>query len=337
MSERKKILITGASGFIGSHLTEEALDAGYEVYAGIRKSSSKQFLKNDAIQFLDMDLSSEDQLAELFNKTFKDQKAFDFIIHNAGVTAARTKSEFHLVNFEFTNNLINALISSGSIPQRFIAISSLAVYGPGDPKSKTPIRSDSLPSPISAYGRSKRKAEQFLEGIQSFPIQIIEPAAVYGPRDRDFLSYFKMVNSHFEPMIGTNEQHLSFVYVKDLAKGILRLLSKPIIRKKYLVSDTKIYSKKELGRIISELYKVRTLRVQVPLSLLLPIAYFMEFIYGMAGTRPFLNPEKIREISSSNWICDSTDFWNDIESFPETDLTEGLRITGEWYRTNGWL
>jgi nucleoside-diphosphate-sugar epimerase len=337
MVTKKKILITGASGFIGSHLTEAAIDAGYEVYAGIRKTSSKQFLRNEAIQFLEMDLSSEEKLTELFNRSFNNHRAFDFIIHNAGITAARNKSDFNRVNFEFTNNLINALIASKTIPQRFVAISSLAVYGPGDPKSTTPIRSDKSPAPISAYGRSKMKAEILLEGIKSFPVQIIEPAAVYGPRDRDFLAYFKMINSRFEPVIGTQEQHLSFVYVKDLANGILRHLSKPIIRKKYLVSDTRVYNKRDLGRIISELYKVRTLRIQVPLSLVLPVSYLTEFIYGMAGRRPFLNPEKIREISSSNWICDSNDFWNDIESFPETNLTEGLRITGEWYRTQGWL
>lgn len=337
MAVRKRILITGASGFIGSHLVDSALDQGYEVFAGVRQSSSKEFLAREGIRFLEMDLSSEKKLSDLF-KSYNDKNlCFDVVIHNAGTTVAQKKGDFDLVNFDYTRNLVRSLENSVSVPDRFIVISSLAVYGPGDSISFEPILSGNKFAPLSAYGRSKVKVEEFLQSESTLTFQIVQPAAVYGPRDRDFLSYFKMVKQHFEPMIGLNEQKLSMVYVKDLADGVLRLSAQPVKNRRYIVSDNSAYDKNELGRIIREYFKIKTVRLKVPVSLLLPISYLLEKCYGIAGKQPYLNREKLIEISRSNWICDSNDFWDDIGSSPAVDLRNGLRLTADWYREKGWL
>jgi len=337
MAGRKKILITGASGFIGSHLVDSALNHGYEVFAGIRQSSSREFLAREGIRFLEMDLSSEKKLNELFKNYNEKNVRFDVVIHNAGTTVEQRKGDFDLVNFHYTRNLVRSLENSDSVPGRFIVISSLAVYGPGDSLSFKPIIPGDVFAPLSAYGRSKVKVEEFLQRDSSLAFQIVQPAAVYGPRDRDFLSYFKMVKRHFEPMIGLNEQKLSMVYVKDLADGVLRLVSQPVKNRKYIVSDNGAYDKSELGRIIREYLKIKTVRLKVPVSLVLPVSYLLEKCYGIAGKRPYLNREKIIEISRSNWICDSSDFWDDIGSSPAVDLSNGLRQTADWYHEKGWL
>lgn len=330
---KKRILITGASGFLGSHLVEAALESGFEVYAGIRSTSNKQFLRQPDIHFYEMDFFSERQLSAVL----KGGPSFDFVIHNAGITAANRKSDFYRVNGENTRNLIAAFSGQAQVPERFVLISSLAVYGPGNSETFAPIRPGDSNKPISTYAKSKLMGEQVASQAKKFPVQIIQPAAIYGPRDKDFLTYFRMVQNRFEPMIGGYRQMLSMIYAKDLANGVMHLLEKPLVRTKYIVSDGNDYDKKDLGRLTRKIMDKKTLRLTVPLPLLLPFISLTEKIYSSFGRLPFLHREKILEISSPNWLCDSSDFWKDAGIRAEFDLEKGLVQTAEWYKQQGWI
>ena len=136
----KKILITGASGFIGSFLVEEALNRNYEVYAGIRKSSNREYLLDSRIKFLELDFSNVDSL----NKKISAAPYFDFIIHNAGLTKASKLKDYFTTNYEFTKNIIDVLISQNRVPKKFIYMSSLAAYGPGNPDLLYPVKTLTL-------------------------------------------------------------------------------------------------------------------------------------------------------------------------------------------------
>ena len=191
-----KILITGASGFIGSFIVEEALRRGFETWAAVRGSSSRQFLTDERIHFIELNLSSEEQLCE----QLKDHQ-FDYVVHAAGVTKCLNKADFHRINTEGTQHLVRAIIALKMPLRRFVYISSLSIMGAiREQQPYTEILESDEARPNTAYGRSKLEAEQWLADLPSctggggggFPYVILRPTGVYGPRERD---YFMMAKS----------------------------------------------------------------------------------------------------------------------------------------------
>ena len=334
---KKKILITGASGFIGSFLVEKAIQQGFEVYAGIRKTSSKLFLQQKEISFLELNLSSIDVLTQQLTDFRQMHGSFDFVVHNAGITQARKKKDFFTVNFEYTKNLIDAVILSGMKLEKFSFISTLATFGPGDKDSFLPLQQIHTQQPISDYGMSKLFAEQYLKSIPDFPYQIITPSAVYGPRDKDFLQFVKLIHKGFELYIGTGKQMVSLVYVKDLARAVIQLLLIPLINRSYLVSDGIHYSKEQLGNMIKYLLQKKTVKIKFPLTPFRFTVSAIEKTYLLFGRNPFLNLQKVDEISSVNWTCNSNEIWYDLATTPQYFLEEGMRETITWYKENKWL
>jgi nucleoside-diphosphate-sugar epimerase len=333
----EKILITGASGFIGSFLAEEALRQGFEVWAGIRTSSHTRFLQQPGIQLLLLDLSSREALEEVLAKHVHDHGPFNYVVHNAGITYAKRKADFFTVNFEYTKNLVASLQSSTMKLKKFVLISSLAAYGPGPDNSGDPVTVTDKPHPVSSYGKSKLLAENYLQSLPGFPYLIANPTAVYGPRDKDFLQFFKLVKLGLEPVIGSGDQYISLVYVKDLARAVIQLLNHPANRRSFIISDGEDYLKQQLGEVVKRILHKKTVRINVPLSLLRPMTAILEMVYGYFGTMPFLNNEKLNEISHPNWRCDSREVWQVLSSSPGYSLENGISETLEWYQNNNWL
>jgi len=332
------LLITGASGFIGSHLVEEALQQGFEVIAGIRPSSSKQFLQDNRIHFVELDFSSPVLLKEQLSAFKQLHGGFSYVIHNAGITRANSKMDFHTVNCGYTQNLADALDASAMPLQKFVLISSLAAYGPGNPVSFAPVETGQAQAPISAYGKSKSSAEEYIRSTSNFPYLIINPTAVYGPRDKDFLQFVKLIQSGFELYIGTNKQMVSMIYVKDLARAVISLLKSSSVNTSYIVSDGKAYYKEELGNTLKSLLHKKTIKLKIPalpVHLVIAVIEWMQQLF--TNTLPFLNTEKVKEISSANWLCDSSALWNELSSTPHYSLEAGMKETVEWYQQNHWL
>ena len=330
---KKKILITGASGFIGSFLVEEALSKGYEVYAGIRRSSNKQFLNLSAVNLLEMDFSSEESLKKVLTVA----PHFDIIIHNAGITKAKKKSEYSLVNYTYTKHFIDALISTKKNPTKFILISSLTAYGPGNPLTLEPVDSHHNPTPITAYGRSKLQAEKYLTGLENFPYLIFRPTAVYGPREKDLYLYFKIINRGMETYIGAPIPYLTFIFVKDLVHVVFLGIESDKINKAYFVADGNVYSGKLLADYLKQHLNKKTLRLTVPIPLVRTIAFFLEALYGIRGNTPILNSEKINELSVKNWKCNTLPLEQDFNFKAQYNLNDGISETVKWYKQEKWL
>ena len=192
-----KILITGASGFIGSFIVEEALRQGMETWAAVRGSSSRQFLQDKSINLIELNLDSEQQLVEQLQG-----HEFDYVVHAAGVTKCLDKRDFHRINTEGTKHLVTALRRLGMPLRHFVYLSSLSVFGAiREQQPYEAIRETDTPQPNTAYGRSKLEAEQWLAQLNEelgkrnealFPYTILRPTGVYGPRERD---YFLMAQS----------------------------------------------------------------------------------------------------------------------------------------------
>lgn len=327
----RKVLITGASGFIGSFLVDEAVSRGYEVVAGIRARSSRQFLHDSRVRILELDYTSA---TTLFRQLA--EQSPDFVIHNAGTTGTKGTDDFHEANANNTRRLMDALSASGTPPERLIYMSSLAVQGPGHPETMTPLRVGDPEVPVSAYAQSKLAAEQLLKSAP-FPVVILRPTAVYGPRDRDFQKLFQWVQRGILPSIGTHRQQLSMIYVKDLAAATLDLLGLPHARPCYIASDTLAYDKDDIGKIIAQLMNKRVTPIRVPLSVLQPAIALSEGLHRLFGKHPFLSTEKLREVAAANWLCDSRDLWQDLNRQPVYNLEAGLKETWEWYIEQGWL
>ena len=141
-----KILITGASGFIGSFIVEEALKQGFDTWAAVRKSSSKAYLQDERINFIELNLSSKEQLVS----QLRDHQ-FDYVVHAAGVTKCLNKADFRRINTEGTKNLVDALLEVGMPMKRFVFISSLSIFGAiKEQQPYEEIRETDTPQPNTA-------------------------------------------------------------------------------------------------------------------------------------------------------------------------------------------
>lgn len=334
----KKILITGANGFIGSFLVEKALEKGFNVWAGIRKSSNLEYLKDERINFIEFNFSKPEEFTRQLEKHVAVYGRFDYIIHNAGVTKCLHKEDFDKVNYQYTATFIDVLKNTSNVPEKFILMSSLSVYGAGDEKNYTPIRLTDKPQPNTAYGISKLKAEQYLIGTSDFPYIILRPTGVYGPREKDYYLMLKTVKSGLDVGAGFQEQHLTFIYVKDLVDVAFAALEKNVINKAYFVADGDVYTDKEYTQIIKDILgKKHVLSLKVPLFLLKGISIISEGFSRFVGKPSTLNRDKYKIMKQRNWECDIKPLMADLDFRPQYNLRKGLQESVDWYQSEGWL
>jgi len=333
----KNVLITGASGFIGSFLVEEGLKQGYQVFAGIRKSSSREYLQDPRIKFLEFDFSTKETVAETVAECQSNQIRFDYIIHNAGLTKAKKKEDFYNVNCLNTINFIEALTEREMVPEKFLFISSLAAFGPGNPLTGEPVRLADEPKPIELYGKSKLDAERYITGLKNFPWLILRPTGVYGPKEKDYFVFFQTINRGMEPYIGFKKQILTFIYVRDLVRLAFIALASPHIQKGWFVSDGKEYPSELFAGITKKALGKKTIRFTVPLFIVKSIATIGENIAGLWGAIPTLNTDKYNVLSSTNWRCEVAPLEQDFGFKAEYDLEKGVAETLAWYKKENWL
>ncbi|WP_158797471.1 NAD(P)-dependent oxidoreductase [Pedobacter sp. L105] len=328
---KKRVLITGASGFVGYHLIVAALASDLEVFAAVRPSSDIQHLAKFDIKYTFLDFNDS---ASLENEM--QEKKYNYIIHASGITKAKNKEEYNEVNALYSRNLALAAVSAGIDLQKFIFVSSLAALGPLRDFSER-IEDDSTPHPVTQYGESKLLAEQYLSAIEALPLIIIRPTAVYGPREKDIFILFQTINKGLEPHIGGFKQQMSFIYVKDLAKVIVKALFSPVTKGQYNVSDGNIYDRYALADGVKKAMKKRTLKLHLPVSLVASLASLMEWLYKNSSVSPALNKEKMNELTAINWACNIFRLNRDMAFRPDYNLETGLVETVRWYKENSWL
>ena len=330
-----KILITGASGFIGSFIVEEALKRGFETWAAVRKSSSKAFLQDERIHFIELNLSSKEQLVEQLK-----EHQFDYVVHAAGVTKCLNKADFHRINTEGTKHLVEALFELKMPLKRFVFVSSLSVFGAI--KEKLPydeIREDDTPQPNTEYGRSKLATEQYLDSLGTrLPYIILRPTGVYGPREKDYFMMAKSIKQHIDFAVGFQRQDITFVYVTDVVQAIFLALEKGETGRKYFLSDGEVYQSTTFSDLIhEELGRPWWLRITAPTWVLRIITFFGEYVGRMTGKVTALNKDKYNILKQRNWRCDITPARRELGFEPKVKLEEGVRRTIRWYQDNKWL
>ena len=328
------ILITGATGFIGGFIVDEALSRGMQVWVAVRPTSSRKYLSDPRIQFLELNLSDKEQM-----KRQMDGLRFDYVVHAAGATKCLHAEDFFRSNTEGTKNLVQALMEQQMPLKRFVFVSSLSVYGPvAEQQPYREICGDDTPQPNTAYGRSKLAAEQYIESIEGFPYVILQPTGVYGPRERDYFMMAKSIKSHTDFSVGYKPQDLTFVYVLDVVQAIFLALDCQKTGGKYMLSDGEVYSSRTFSDLIHrELGHPWLLRIKAPIWLLRIITFCGEHIGRMTGKISALNNDKYNIMKQRNWRCDIKPAMSELGYKPKYQLDEGVRLTIKWYKENNWL
>jgi len=338
-----KILITGASGFIGSFIVEEALRQGLETWAAVRKSSSKAFLQDERIHFIELNLSSEEALKEQLQG-----HAFDYVVHAAGVTKCLHKEDFRRINTEGTMNLVRAIMELKMPIKRFVYISSLSIMGAiREQQPYTEIQENDTAQPNTAYGKSKLEAEEWLSRLNKelgarneelLPYVILRPTGVYGPRERDYFMMFKSIKAHTDFAVGYQQQDITFVYVTDVVQAVFLALEKGKTGRRYFLSDGAVYQSSTFSNLIrKELGNPWWIRITAPIWLLRIITFCGEYIGHMTGKVTALNNDKYNIMRQRNWRCDITPAKEELGYEPKVQLEEGVKRSVKWYQENGWL
>ncbi|MCC8142774.1 MAG: NAD(P)-dependent oxidoreductase [Tannerellaceae bacterium] len=339
MNTTKKILITGASGFIGGFLVKEALNRGYEVWAGVRASSSRENLQDKRIRFIDLKYNDIDALTKQLNEFTAANGRWDYIIHNAGLTKTTSKELFYQINATYTHHLIEALSRSKCIPDKFLLMSSLSSYGKGDEKQFTPIQLTDPQNPDTAYGKSKLEAENYIRRQTYFPYLILRPTGVYGPGEKDYFMEIKSIKAGFDLAVGSTLQRITFIYVKDLARAAFLALEKESIRnKEYFVADGDVHTDESFARLIQEvLAKKQVFHARIPLPFVRIACICSEYLGKITGKSMTLNTDKYIILKQRNWICDVKPLQEDLNFQPAYRLKEGLEESVKWYKEHKWL
>ena len=332
----KRILITGASGFIGSFIVEEALRQGMETWAAVRSSSSRAYLNDQRINFIELDLSDEQRLTE----QLKDHQ-FDYVVHAAGVTKCINKDDFRRVNTEGTRHLVDALRALRMPIERFVFLSSLSVMGAiREQQPYTEIREDDTPQPNTAYGKSKLEAEETLKARseEQFPYVILRPTGVYGPREKDYFIMAKSIKGHSDFAVGYKPQDITFVYVKDVVQAVFLALDHGKTGRAYFLSDGKVYRSATFSNLIRrELGNPWWIRITAPIWILRIVTAVGDIIGRLSGKAIALNNDKYHILRQRNWRCDIQPAIDELGYKPQYDLERGVRETIAWYKKEGWI
>lgn len=326
----KHVLVTGSSGFIGSHLIEELNKQGLKIKCLVRKNSNMQTIHALGVDYVVGDLHHYETLKDAVTHV-------DTIFHLAGRTKCRSEEEFMESNYEGTLNLLKAVEAYNPDIKRFLFVSSLAAAGPGHDGQLVDELSD--PRPVTVYGKSKLKAEEAVLSYQDkFPVTIIRPPSVYGPRDTDMYHSFLSVQRGVIPYLGKKDMYVSVIYVKDLVRGLILAADKQVsIGKIYFIAAEEKLRWKDFCLTIADLMDTKAYLIRVPFPIFLSVTLLNQVIMKLTHKMTILNYYKIPEFIEKYWICNGEKFRQELHFKPEFTLTRGLVKTIKWYRDQGWL
>lgn len=327
-----RVLVTGASGFLGSHVAELLSQKGHEVVALVRKSSNTSFLRTlDRVRFAYGSVEDAKSVRAAM-------EGVDAVVHSAGLVKARSPGEFFEVNTEGTRTMLEAAHAVAPGIKRFVLVSSLAAVGPS--LDGRPVPGDAEPRPVTHYGRSKLAAERVaLEFKHRLPIAILRPPMIYGPRDNESFAFFQSVSRRFLPYLGDGKNTMSVIYASDCASACLCAIEADVPSgSTYFVDDGEVYVWLDmLGDIERAIGSRAIVRFSVPFVLLHGAALASESLARLTGKAVMLTRDKVNELSAPHWVCDSSPARRDLGWEPQVKWPEGTRRAAAWYRENGWL
>ncbi|MDE7427566.1 MAG: NAD(P)-dependent oxidoreductase [Muribaculaceae bacterium] len=325
---KKTVLVIGAGGFIGGFIAAEALRRGYDTWAGVRASTSRRYLNDERLHFLELDYDNPVSVKEALLKNAPSERGWDYIIWNLGATKCVNFLDFNRINYCYVRDFIKVLTECGMLPERFLYMSSLSALGPGDEENYAPLTASTIPRPNTGYGLSKMKAETFIETSAGLNWIIFRPTGVYGPHEKDYLMMIQSIDRHFDFGVGYKRQMLTFIYVEDLVNAIFDALAAGVNKKKYIISEPRAYTQTEFRNLVKKALGGRWV---IPVKLPLWMAYIASVCAEKWGRirmkATTLNRDKFKIMRQRNWNCDVSDAQRDFGFHADFPLERGIEKT----------
>lgn len=325
-----KALVTGATGFIGSHLVEALVERRIQVRCLVRNKRHLGWIKDCPVEFVIGDCREKNSLRQ-------GVKDVDQVFHLAGATTAVKEETYFEVNALGTENLLQVCIENHTPLNKFIYLSSQAAAGPC--RSGGEKKESDACEPVSPYGKSKLLGEELaLSHSHELPLLILRPCAVYGPRDKGFYALLKCLSKGIKPCLSGNDQHISLCYVQDLVRAILSAAESPMQNGEiFFLSDGQNYRMEEIGNIFAQAMGISALRLRLPKQMLFGMAFFAECFSKVSGKPSILSRGKVEEMIRKNWLCDITKARALLDFEPRISLARGAELAVAWYKKQNWL
>lgn len=327
-----RVLITGASGFLGSHVAEQLSEQGHSVVALVRRSSNTKFLSS--LRGLELATGSVEDAASVRAA----MKGVDAVVHSAGLVKARDEGEFHAINVGGTEILLTAAREVAPNLVRFVFISSLAAVGPS--LDGRPVPGDGAPRPVTHYGRSKVAAERVVQAAKGdLKVTILRPPMIYGPRDSESFAFFQSVSRRFLPYLGDGKNTMSVIYASDAASACVQAIDADVPSgNAYFMDDGEVYVWLDMLADLERAVGSRAIfRFGLPFPVVRGAALLSEGMSKLTGKAVMLTRDKLNELSAPHWVCDSSATRRDLAWEPKVKWPEGARRAAAWYREQGWI
>jgi len=330
MSENKIAVVTGANGFVGSHLVDLLLKNDYSVRCVTRKMSDLRWLKNKKIEIYDCGLTDKAEISKAFTGA-------SYIYHVAGVVKSKKPEGYFHGNVETTRVLLEAALDHKDTIKKFLVVSSQTATGPS--LNGTPVNEETPCNPITTYGRSKLAEEELaMFFMDKLPLTICRAPAVYGERDTEILIFFKTFYKGLFTTIGLNKKQISLIHVADLVKGFKLAAESDVSSGQiYFISSEKHYSWEEIGLVTSKILNKKPFHVAVPHPVVYSIASIAQFFALFSSKPATLNIEKARDITRGAWTCDTSKAVKELGYKQEISIEDGIKRTCDWYQVMNWL